>query len=241
MRAYGRTAEANRGILVMKVFAARDERGQVAVCEGPPRKVIFATADRARQAADALLEINAEQSIDEALQVPYPCPVGEHFHLRNNRKWKARDNQRRAERRKRSKKRQRMERLNAMRAAVAPFLKHEPIRPLWAYYPQPPRPELRTWQEKVWGHNEMLRAMFDEPVSVVHPILENGIARGPIDVDVNVDEFEKAILHMQAEFEKAMGVKPTVIDLPNWCRGTILEQIAFMHGFTIADRRPDED
>lgn len=134
-----------------------------------------------------------------------------------------------------------MSSLEEWRRVVAPFLKHEPIRPLWAYYPQPARPELRTWQREAWGHNEMLRAMFDEPVSAVDPTLVNGIARGPIDVDVNVDEFEQAILHMQAEYEKAMGVKPTVIDLPNWCRGTILEQIAFTNGFTIADRRPDED
>lgn len=129
---------------------------------------------------------------------------------------------------------------DAMRAVVAPFLKHEPIRPLWAYYPQPRYPELRTWQQDAWAHNEMLRAMFEEPVSVVHPPFENGIARGPIDVDVDLEEFEQAILRMQAEYEKAMGVKPTVIDLPNWTRGTILEQIAFNNGFTIADRRPDE-
>lgn len=268
MRAYGRTAEANRGILVMKVFAARDERGQVAVCAGPPRKVVFATVERAQEAADAILEINADKTIDEATQVPYACPNGEHFHLRNNRKAKARDNQRRAERRKRSKKRRREEKLKAMRAVVAPFLKHEPIRPLWAYYPQPPRPELRTWQEKAWDHNEMLRALFEginphtladegmrqpcvppscpsftettlhqEPV--MYPTFDNGIARGPVDVDV--DEFERTILATQAEYEKAMGVKPTVIDLPNWARGTILEQIAFNNGFTIADRRPDED
>lgn len=73
----------------------------------------------------------------------------------------------------------------------------------------------------------------------MYPTFENGIAYGHADIDA--EAFERAILHTQAEYEKAMGVKPTVIDLPNWTRGTILEQIAFMHGFTIADRRPDED
>lgn len=72
----------------------------------------------------------------------------------------------------------------------------------------------------------------------MYPTFEDGIARGPVDVDI--DEFERAILYTRAEYEKAMGVTPTVIDLPNWTRGTILEQIAFMHGFTIADRREEE-
>ena len=73
----------------------------------------------------------------------------------------------------------------------------------------------------------------------MYPTFDNGIARGPVDVDV--DEFERTILATQAEYEARMGVKPTVIDLPNWARGTILEQIAFTNGFTIADRRENED
>lgn len=116
--------------------------------------------------------------------------------------------------------------LTAMRAVVAPFLKHEPIRMLEGYYPTPPYPELRTWQDKAWEHNDEVRII-------------DGIAWGPVDVDI--DEFERCIQYARDEYERAMGVTPTVIDLPNWARGTILEQIAFTNGFTIADRRPDED
>lgn len=160
------------------------------------------------------------------------------------------------------------------RRAVAKFLRPEPMRPLWGYYPQPPRPELRTWQERMWGQYAHLfedgrnpfaggfvsgdlpddaaewmpcvpqacppfveTTLHQEPV--MYPTFEDGIARGPVDVDI--DEFERTILATQAEYEQRMGVKPTVIDLPNWARGTILEQIAFTNGFTIADRRPDDD
>jgi hypothetical protein len=71
------------------------------------------------------------------------------------------------------------------------------------------------------------------------PII-GGIAWGPCPVDVDADEWERTILATRDAYERAMGVTPTVIDLPNWARGTILEQIAFNNGFTIADRRTED-
>lgn len=122
-----------------------------------------------------------------------------------------------------------------MRKAVAPFFKHEPIRMLEGRYPTPPYPELRTWQDKAW---ESMPAILDEHETNEVRIIDD-VAWGPVDVDL--DEFERCIQYARDAYERAMGVRPTVIDLPNWTRGTILEQIAFTNGFTIADRRTDED
>ena len=108
-----------------------------------------------------------------------------------------------------------------------------------------------SWQQEAWAHRHSTN-----PFAQFYPLFDlgyfprghgsigdgtpiiSGIAWGPVRLDA--DEFERTILATQAEYEARMGVKPTVIDLPNWARGTILEQIAFTNGFTIADRREED-
>lgn len=140
-----------------------------------------------------------------------------------------------------------------MREVVAPFLRHEPIRMLEGRYPTPPYPELRTWQDKAWefmpAMSEEMHKLAEQEIAALYASrrvrefveLVDSIAYGPVPVDVDADEFERTILATRDAYERAMGVTPTVIDLPNWARGTILEQIAFNNGFTIADRREEDD
>ena len=96
----------------------------------------------------------------------------------------------------------------------------------------------------VYGVPDWQREVADLLESSPYPTMldwwiRDVMAWGRLEMDINPEEFESTILHMADEYERRMGIRPTVIDLPNWVRGTILEQIAFTNGFTVADRRDD--
>lgn len=120
---------------------------------------------------------------------------------------------------------------------------------------EPPE-DAEPWQREAWGHMPRLLSQFDPlfdagyyprghgqssagAAEVESRVRDLPTGWGHLPVDVDFDEVERSILYARDEYERRLGVRPTVIDLPNWVRGTILEQIAFNNGFTIADRRAE--
>lgn len=91
---------------------------------------------------------------------------------------------------------------------------------------EPPE-DAEPWQREAWKHMDKIGAEF----------ARENVAWGHVSMDP--EEFEAAIQHACDEYERRMGVRPTMIDLPNWTRGTILEQVAFINGFDIAPRRKE--
>lgn len=119
-----------------------------------------------------------------------------------------------------------------------------------------PPEDAEPWQLEAWSYKDaanpfaQFESLFEDPVFSDLGFFPRGhgsrgeslpFAAGMLwgRCSMDPDEFEAAILAARDEYERRLGVVPSMIDLPNWVRGTILEQIAFTNGFNIAPRRKE--